>query len=1075
MAKQGSKPKGSKYEKILHEFISCLFKEWKFLPLELNPQSSGSQYGKDHVSRWSAKIDDKEIEFAWAIESKSHGCESRRETQIPQNETHAKLNQFYNSSIPCDCWCIFAPFGFVDNEFREIVDKSLKEHKYPFRIVLWTVRQEVKKLISCFPKIFKDVYGDSPTLSSEERKRILEVWKEQVIKKSFEGKEEQKVFSAQTTPRRQKRIPTDKDVEKAKQLEQKKDLLSIYTPQNEQKPTSIALSGKGVEKSIVDEEIKTAKDLLDRGSIEEAKTLLFKILGKIEDKPDFSNELAKVYNNIGVACSIEDKLDDAIEYFRKAVKANIDFIIAVKNLAAVHINKSQKLPEAEAKSELEKAQKILQPLMVGAEKDQNPAILQIYLKLVRAKEGVSGVINFIEKSTQYSQLFTSDDVLSLTVGHFYLEAGQLDNALKFADISCNLKRDVESLLLRGRVGLAIALEKDTVPYSVGYSDIAPEFQKNTHLNKAKADFDEAMSVAKEKELTLFYDEIFYFQNVVRMWLGEQQLKRMTLPISDIPHEATLGDKFLEAVEAFRRRDFEVSFSLLKSLPDFDKIAYKEVIRIARAFLYNGCPEIALELYQKIEGEATTKHDYQYWLDVSLVQVLLGDKNKAILVASKAREFAEQLPKGPAMQMVLSHYGAVMLRYASEEGGDRLLEGALAFDEKFPELKSIQKMDFRKDKGKIIKMIQDRRDWAKKIKEIYVHQPIPSYFLQNTFKKPYINVWSGRDPEMPLEYTLPSVEFRKELEGNYTKDKVFVFDYLSLLTLSKLNLLNDVEKICPQMEISFSLFQKIQEELLQEENESLRRLWNFLRKNTSIKIVKNVPKHKLNGQKADDLFEKWLVDSLKLAKGGNVIMVTDDFRLYRFLKSEAITPLNTWLILQKVREQGLLDSTMYSKAIGKLAECFYTFISFSGDDLYVIVAEDDFKLRARSYHLINQIFLPGSDLRSFSAVFLQFLSKMWRPGLIFEDKVYWIEYISNIFADLVSRAIEARTPVQPILETATDFGALWAIAIKSATKEELIKLEKRLPQILSKPVFAKVKENVTRQIEIRLKELSKKKK
>lgn len=1074
MKKQGSKPKGNKYEKILHEFISCLLKEWKFLPLERNPQGGGLQFGKDNILKWSAEIEGNDVEFAWSLESKSHGSKDR-EVQIPKSETWTKLGQFYNSHIPCDCWCIFAPFGYVDKEFREMVDASYQEKKYPFRIVLWTVRNQIKDLISCFPKIYKDVYGGTVKLAPAERKRMLRVWKEQVLKNSAEGKEVQKTFSAKTGLKRQKRILTDQGVKKARQLEQKKDVLSVYTPQNEQKPTPIGPSGKGVEKSIINEEIKTAKDLLDRGNIGDSKTLLFKTLGKIEDKPDFRNELAKVYNNIGVACSIEDRLDDAISYFRKAVKANTDFIVAVKNLAAVHINKSQKLSEQEAKGELDKAQEILQPLMAETERGQKPEILQIYLKLIRNKEGISGVISFIEKSTQYSQLFISDDVLSLTVGHFYLEAEQLDNALKFADISCELKRDVESLLLRGRVILAIALEKDAVPYAVGYSDIAPEFQKKTHLNKAKANFDEAMSVAREKELTLFYDEVFYFQNVVRTWLKEQKLKRMALPISDIPHESTLGDKFLEAVEAFRKRDFEISFSLLKSLPDFDKISYKETIRIARAFLYNGCPEIALELFQKIEEEATNKHDFQYWLDVSLVQVLLGDKNKAILAASKARGFAEQLPKGPAVQMVLSHYGAVMLRYASEEGGDRLLEGALAFDEKFPELKSIQKMDFRKDKGKIIKMIQDRREWANKIKGIYAQQPIPSYFLQNTFKKPYITVWSGRDPEMPLEYTLPSVEFREELEGNYSKEKAFVFDYLSLLTLSKLNLLNDIEKICPRMEISFSLFQKIQEELLQEENESLRRLWNFLRGNTTIKIIKNVPKGKLKGQKIDDLFEGWLIDSINLTKKKGTIMVTDDFRLYRFLKSEAITPLNTWLIIQKIREQGLLDSTMYSRAIGKLAECFYTFVSFSGDDLYVIVAEDNFKLRARSYHLINQIFLPGSDLRSFSAVFLQFISKMWRPGLITEDKIYWLEYISNIFADLVSRSIEAKTPVQPILETATDFGALWAIAIKSATKEELIKLEKRLPQVLSKPVFVKVKENVIKQIDIRLEALNKKKK
>lgn len=193
MSKESSKQKGDKFEVLLHELADVLLKEWGFVPFENRRQGGGSQFGKDNITRWHGKIEKKNTEFGWMLESKGHG-DIGDIKQIPPNELRSKLVTFDNSSTPCDCWCIFSPFGYVDNEFREIVDDSYKENKYPFGIVLWTEREHIQDLISCFPEIYEKVYRSKPTIVDKERKKILRAWKMQVIDRTKEGGEKPALF-----------------------------------------------------------------------------------------------------------------------------------------------------------------------------------------------------------------------------------------------------------------------------------------------------------------------------------------------------------------------------------------------------------------------------------------------------------------------------------------------------------------------------------------------------------------------------------------------------------------------------------------------------------------------------------------------------------------------------------------------------------------------------------------------------------------------------------------------------------------------------------------------------------------
>ena len=86
--------------------------------------------------------------------------------------------------------------------------------------------------------------------------------------------------------------------------------------------------------------------------------------------------------------------------------------------------------------------------------------------------------------------------------------------------------------------------------------------------------------------------------------------------------------------------------------------------------------------------------------------------------------------------------------------------------------------------------------------------------------------------------------------------------------------------------------------------------------------------------------------------------------------------------------------MYSLGLGDLAERSYIFISFNGDNLFDIVMKDKSKITYRTYHLVNQAFLPYSEIKTFTLVFVRFIYLLWKTGSLPEDKVNWLKFLSN---------------------------------------------------------------------------------
>jgi len=445
-------------------------------------------------------------------------------------------------------------------------------------------------------------------------------------------------------------------------------------------------------------------------------------------------------------------------------------------------------------------------------------------------------------------------------------------------------------------------------------------------------------------------------------------------------------------------------------------------------------------------------------------VLLNNKYLAIAAAQKARDFSQ----GTKMaKPVLSHFNALMLRYASSGEVDRLMAGILDYDQRYPDDNILRRLKAVNSKGQLTQGVKSylskSKEESEKIKQTFRSQAILSYWIEKMLKRPYAKILSFRyDPEFIIELTLPSEEFEKELLSNLKSAERIVFDYAALLNLSKMNLLGHLAKFDKQLCVVEELFVKIQSELLMVEQEDLRKLWSFLRSSKEVDILKET-ETELKGEKNPELFDKWIIDSMKLAKDRSAVFVADDLRFLKFLHSEGIKGCNSPIILKFMLAKEWIDAKVYSISVGDLAERFYTFLSFTGGDLFEIVMEDNSKITLRTYHLVNQLFLPGSIATSFTGVFIRFIDLLWKTGSLPQDKVQWLTFLTDRILEFIDKqgGIQNKEELQKV---APDFVQMWLIAVQRSNKGELALMGKKVEEAFNKPYLTVFKDIITEKIE-----------
>ncbi|MBA7497176.1 hypothetical protein ES702_07787 [subsurface metagenome] len=851
------------------------------------------------------------------------------------------------------------------------------------------------------------------------------------------------------------------------------DISQPYTPPFLQLPGQTHRFEETTPKDEINKRINEAAHYIDINNITEAKPKLFQILGQIENNPRlYKNELVRVYNNLGVCFNRlgeEGDLDEAIRYFKKALDINPSFVKASCNLASAYLNKRER-------KYIQKAYRITDDLWQHSDKS-NPLILQVLLWSMyhyKSPQKVTQLIEESKESAQIKKLIETNEELLRIVTIAHLELQNPNEALDYIERAYNLSPDSpENLSLKAETLMVLSQHENKIP---SYFEIVPKFEDYKRIKEAIGLLDLALDLAQEQNKKYLTQEIKLHIDLCSVWLNRSHKAkykeiRSTIDIARLSTTQKKQVRILDLAREFQVRNFPVAYDILTTSPDWSKTSYEEKNRLAQVFFLEGAPEQAKSILDELELEAQRRKDSQYWSNFSLIEVLLNNQNLAIRAAKNARNFGEGEGTKNEKQ-TLSHFNAIMLRYSrsGRKETDRLMEGVFEYNRKFPKDKIVKAIKVVDGEGEVTEEIKSillrKKKWYEEIRENFRKRPIPTYFLERIFERPYADILSFQnDPEFTIEFNVPTEDFTTESTKSFQNAKSIIFDYSSLLDLAKMDLLGYLPKISKKFFAHKLLFQKIQEELLALEQEDLRKLWEYLRKPQSVTLIDGLVSQKLKWRKINDFFDKWLVKSIRCSKKEGYLFVTDDLRLLRFLKSENIKSCNVLVLLKEMLSNRWIDKKIYSRAIGDLAERFYTFLPFSGDDLFEIVMEDHSKIALRSYHLVNQMSLPDSIIKSFTGVFVKFIYLLWRTGSLPEDKVKWLGFLSKQIIELIEKRGDLQN-INELNKLIPDFIQMWIVAIRRSRKNDLTKLEQQIDDIFNRQYLVQLKSKLKQVIQVK---------
>jgi len=812
----------------------------------------------------------------------------------------------------------------------------------------------------------------------------------------------------------------------------------------------------------IDEEFKEIIELLGKNEIEEAKTKLLAVIGILENKPQENKKLlSRAYHLLAITYNKNKGVGGNFDIAKHYAKRSLEFDPLnnkIKGtLASIYINKH-------GKENFEKSFSIAAPLWEQAEQN-NPQFLEVYLWGLFFTKSVVDTIAFFESSKKAQDLTEQNDLLSNLIARFYIVNNNPRKSLQYINNSIRLDlQNPDHYAIKASAYREISRAEDHL-----FSDfeVCPKLKKYDCIEKALEYYQKALALCHENtDPTLIEQikkEIYTCSSLLnRSNEKEFQQIRFSINSSQLPENEQHTLEFLDFVNELNARHFSSASQKLLSLKVWDEFSYETKNKFGLIFLSRGSPEEAKKILKSLKSEAESKKDIRFWINMSIIETLLNNKTGMLQYLEKAKDASKGSSEWE--ERVLSHNYTMIQRYQdSGKEIDRMFASIQEYDKKFPERKILKAIPGNENDEnppqEIIDEFKRAFERDQNIKKICTEHQVPIYILADVTHLNYAKMLNKlTDPGFHIRYHPPDQATQQEMKDNYNSGEVVIFDYFSLVNLSKMDLLGELERIRSKLLISKSLFEKIQSDLISYEDPNLRKLWNYLRNSNIISIV-DIDADPSDYQEISKHFDKWVIDSIKLLSiSGTSVLLSDDFNLIRLFKEFKVRGTTTFFFLSYLLENKFVDSKTYGVAIGVLAERMYIILPFDGEDLYHIVMDDECKIQLRSFHLINHITIPEVRPSIYTQQFEYFIDKLWRSGSLFEDKINWLSLITErmIFAINQRQDISQTFEVDMLLY---DLKKIWGKIVSLCKQSDLTILEERCTTLFEKEPSNGLKESI----------------
>lgn len=545
----------------------------------------------------------------------------------------------------------------------------------------------------------------------------------------------------------------------------------------------------------VDEELKESISLIKTREYEEAKIKITSLLGILgEDAHKNKKTLSKAYHLLGIIYNRppldSSNFEKAEEYLKLSLQYDSQNYKANATLASFYINKG-------GKENIKKAYHIIKP--IWDEKEKDAQILEVLLWSICLQKSPKKAIDFLESSPESQQIIEKNDTLSNAVAKFYCEIGNFEMAFKFIDNALLLNsKSPYNHSVKGK----IFLKKGLIEVLPSTFELLPKLRNKDSVNNALSFFLVALELCDPThDFALEQETGFdvFFCSILLNKFHEKKFKKIreNIDISFFIESERNRLEFMDFIVLFEERSYFQAYNALISLSNWEEFTYEVKLKFAKIFLKQGSPEEAKKILREIEKEAISKKDIQYWLDMSIVEALLGNKSAMINNLNKAKEKS----KGTLHEeIVFSHVHSMLNRYIDEKEVDRVINHLKEHDIKFPHKQLLIPIKCLDAEGKptqeILEFLNQQKERYDRIKDVFHKMCIPTYVLEKFFNKPYIQVLAliSADPGFWINYYSPNPSFDKEMRDNFRQGETFIFDYSSLLNLSKMGILGELESI-----------------------------------------------------------------------------------------------------------------------------------------------------------------------------------------------------------------------------------------------------------------------------------------
>ena len=807
----------------------------------------------------------------------------------------------------------------------------------------------------------------------------------------------------------------------------------------------------------VDEELKESVSLIKQCDYETAKIKITALLGILEsDTRKNKKILSKAYHLLGVIYNripeFGGDFEKAERYLLQSGSFDYQNYKARAVLASLYLNKG-------GKENFKKAYKLIK-LIWDNQKD--PQVLEVLLWSICFYKSSKDAIEFFEASKEAQDIVEENDILLNVVARLYVDIKKFELAIKFINDALRLNSESpNNIFIKGSIFLNKGLLEDIMPSDF---ELVPKLKKIDCIEYALLKYLAALKCEFTEGLIILQQEIrfsAYFCSILLNRQNETEFRNIREDI-DITYLSEYDRKrieFLDFIKIINERRFFEAYSALVGLSDWNKFSYGVKLKFAKIFLKRGSPEEAKKILKSMEDEAKTRKDIQYWLDLSFNEALLGNKSNMI----QALNAAKSVSSGTSHEEIVFFHTHMMLNRYIEEEIDRIISLLHEHDIKFPNNRLLIPIKAIGEDGKttpeILELIDQQRKGYERIKEAFHSLCVPTYILEKLFSRPYAQILSSmNDPDFWINYYAPTPSFTREMGDNFEESMVFIFDYSSLLNLSKMGLLGELERINKRKFITKSLFDKVQYELLLYENQDLRDLWDYLRNSNDISII-DIDADLSKYETIASNLEKWIIDTIELASTNEKIVIFgDDLNFLKLLKEFKIKGCISFLIINDLFENSFIDVKIRALCIGNLAERFYIFLPFDGEDLLIIVMNDDCKITLRTYHLINQIILPDVHASGYTSELSYFTDKLWKSGALLEDKKIWLKFLtSKILVAIENSRNRAQRSEADLLKF--DLIQIWRVALDSGKISESELIETEIPELFNKDMFSDIESEI----------------